>query len=234
MKTYGYIRVSSADQNEDRQFIAMTDLKIPPKNIYTDKISGKNFDRPAYCALIRKLKRGDLLYIKSIDRLGRNYEEILNQWRILTKEKGVDIAVIDMPLLDTRERHGGDLIGKVICDVVLQLLSFVAQNERETIRKRQAEGIKAARLRGVHLGRPPKIPPENFIETVKQWERGKLTTKQALKLTNLTESTFYRRYREHKANKNPSKGVPLENCVNQPEIKNIFGENIQILLNPLD
>jgi DNA invertase Pin-like site-specific DNA recombinase len=201
MKTYGYIRVSTAEQCEDRQTAAMSEHGISTENIYTDKISGKDFNRPAYTELAKKLKAGDLLFIKSIDRLGRNYEDVQNQWRMLTKEKGVDIAVIDMPLLDTRLNK--DLMGTFIADLVLQILSFVAQNERETIRKRQAEGIKAARARGVHLGRPTKKPPENFIETVKLWERGKLMTKEALKLTELTENTFYRRYREYKAtNKN--------------------------------
>jgi len=175
----------------------MTERQIPPENIYTDKQSGKDFERVGYKLLVKALKVGDLLYIKSIDRLGRNYEEIQTQWRVLTKEKGIDIAVIDMPLLDTRLNK--DLMGTFIADLVLQILSFVAQNERETIRKRQAEGIKAARARGVHLGRPVKKPPENFIEVVKQWERGKLMTKEVLKLTELTENTFYRRYREYKA-----------------------------------
>jgi len=197
MKTYGYIRVSTAEQCEDRQTAAMSEHGIPTENIYTDKISGKDFNRPAYAELAKKLKAGDLLFIKSIDRLGRNYEDVQNQWRVLTKEKGVDIAVIDMPLLDTRLNK--DLMGTFIADLVLQILSFVAQNERETIRKRQAEGIKAARARGVHLGRPTKKPPKNFVEVVRQWERGKLMTKEALKLTGLTENTFYRRYREYKA-----------------------------------
>jgi len=170
MATYGYIRVSGADQCEDRQTIAMTELQIPAERIYTDKLSGKDFNRPAYKSLTEKLSPGDLLYIKSIDRLGRNYEDIQNQWRILTKERGIDIAVIDMPLLDTR--NGRDLMGTFLADVVLQLLAFVAQNERETIRKRQAEGIKAARARGVRFGGPVIKPPENFAVLVKQWERG--------------------------------------------------------------
>ena len=152
MTTYGYVRVSSTDQNEDRQIFAMSELKIPPAQIFTDKISGKSFERPGYKALIEKLSPGDLIYIKSIDRLGRNYDDIQNQWRVLTKELGVDIAVIDMPLLDTR--NGKDLVGTFLSDIVLQILSFVAQNERETTRKRQAEGIAAAKKRGVHFGRP--------------------------------------------------------------------------------
>ena len=154
MAEYGYIRVSSTDQNEDRQLLALNELNIPHENLFIDKQSGKDFNRPSYQNLIKHLKNGDLLYIKSIDRLGRNYEEIQNQWRILTKEKGVDIAVIDMPLLDTRIHK--DLMGTFIADLVLQILSFVAQSERDTIRKRQAEGIAAAKARGVRFGRPEK------------------------------------------------------------------------------
>jgi len=191
---YGYVRVSTAEQNEDRQIIAMNELKISEENIYIDKISGKDFERPAYKTLTKKLTLGDLIYIKSIDRLGRNYDEIQNQWRILTKERGVDISVIDMPLLDTR--NGRDLVGTFLADIVLQILSFVAQNERETIRKRQAEGIKAARARGVHMGRPVKKPPENFAELAKQWERGNLRTSDFMELTGLKETTLYRRLRE--------------------------------------
>ncbi|MCL1819452.1 MAG: recombinase family protein [Oscillospiraceae bacterium] len=174
--------------------IAMRELKIPPERIYIDKLSGKDFQRPAYIALTDKLQSGDLLYIKSIDRLGRNYADIQNQWRILTKERGVDIAVIDMPLLDTQ--NGRDLMGTFLADVVLQLLAFVAQNERETIRKRQTEGIAAARARGVRFGRPVKKPPENFGRLVKQWERGKLPLSELLAQTGLKEATFYRRLRE--------------------------------------
>ena len=196
MKTYGYVRVSTTDQNEDRQLDAMVALDIPQSRIFIDKQSGKDFNRPLYKTLVKKLKQGDLLYIKSIDRLGRNYEEIQNQWRILTKERGADIAVIDMPLLDTR--NGKDLMGTFIADIVLQILSFVAQTERETIRKRQAEGIKAARARGVHLGRPIKRPPENFAQLVKQWENGKLPIADVLAQTGLKEATFYRRLREHR------------------------------------
>jgi len=199
LKIYGYIRVSSIDQNEDRQTLAMQELKIPDEQIFTDKQSGKDFERPKYKALVKKLKSGDLLYVKSIDRLGRNYEEIQNQWRILTKEKGVDIAVIDMPLLDTR--NGKDLMGTFIADLVLQILSFVAQSERETIRKRQAEGIAAAKARGVVFGRPVKKPPENFAMLVRQWECGKMTIDQFLTQTNLKESTLYRRIREFRTMK---------------------------------
>lgn len=168
--TYGYIRVSSRDQNEDRQIDAMDQLKIVPKNIYIDKQSGKDFERPEYKKLFKRLKRDDVLYIKSIDRLGRNYEEIQNQWRILTKEKGVDIVVMDMPLLDTR--RGKDLMGTFLSDIVLQVLSFVAENERVNIRQRQAEGIAAAKARGIHLGRPPEPLPENFHQVYQKWKSG--------------------------------------------------------------
>ena len=195
LKIYGYIRVSSMDQNEDRQLDAMDALGISPAYIFTDKQSGKDFQRPAYKSLVKKLKPGDLLYILSIDRLGRNYDEIQNQWRILTKEKGVDIAVIDMPLLDTR--NGKDLMGTFIADIVLQILSFVAHSERDNIRKRQSEGIKSARAQGVHMGRPAKRPSENFLELAKQWERGKLKTKDFIAQSGMTETTLYRRLREH-------------------------------------
>ena len=160
MGTYGYIRVSSADQCEDRQRVALEEIQIPAEHIYIDKQSGKDFDRPAYRRLVRKMKKDDLLYIKSIDRLGRNYEEIQNQWRYLTKEKGIDIVVLDMPLLDTR--RGKDLMGTFLSDIVLQVLSFVAENERANIRQRQAEGIAAAKGRGVKFGRPQRTLPENF------------------------------------------------------------------------
>ena len=166
MKKYGYIRVSSSDQNEDRQIVAMNALGIEGIRLYIDKISGKDFERPAYKELMALLQAGDLMYIKSIDRLGRNYEEILSQWRVITKEIGADISVIDMSLLDTR--NGKELMGTFIADLVLQILSFVAQNERESIRKRQAEGISAARARGVRFGRPVKKPPANFSSLVKQ------------------------------------------------------------------
>ena len=196
MATYGYVRVSSTDQNEDRQLHAMSELKIPHTQIFADKISGKDFDRPAYKALTEKLNPGDLIYIKSIDRLGRNYDEIQNQWRVLTKERAIDIAVIDMPILDTR--NGKDLMGTFLSDIVLQVLSFVAENERETTRKRQAEGIAAAKARGVRFGRPIKKSPENFDVLVKQWERGKLQIQELLAQIGLKEATFYRRLREHR------------------------------------
>ncbi|MCL2405923.1 MAG: recombinase family protein [Defluviitaleaceae bacterium] len=200
MAVYGYVRVSTVEQNEDRQIIAMNELKIPSCHIYTDKVSGMDFERSAYKALTEKMTAGDLLYIKSIDRLGRNYDEIQNQWRILTKERGVDIAVIDMPLLDTRK--GKDLLGTLIADLVLNLLSFVAQSEREATRQRQAEGIRAARAKGVHLGRPIKRPPENFPEVVKLWECSKITFDEALEQTGLKQGTFYNRLRELRGGKN--------------------------------
>ena len=196
---YGYIRVSSIDQNESRQLDAMSALAIPQWHIFMDKLSGKDFHRPAWAAMAAQLKPGDLLYIKSIDRLGRNYEEIQNQWRVLTKERGVDIVVLDMPILDTR--NGRDLMGMFLADIVLQVLSFVAHNERETIRARQAEGIAAAKLRGVRFGRSTKKPPENFGEIVRQWERGKITFAQALAQTELKHTTFYSRLRELRGGK---------------------------------
>jgi DNA invertase Pin-like site-specific DNA recombinase len=196
MAVYGYVRVSDKDQNEARQMIVMSELEIPPENIFLDKISGKDFNRANYQSLLKKLKPGDLLYILSIDRLGRNYDEIQNQWRVITKERGVDIAVIDMPLLDTR--NGKDLMGTFIADIVLQILSFVAHNERDNIKKRQAEGIAAAKTRGVHLGRPVKKSPENFAALVKQWERKKITLQEILEQTGLKEATFYRRLRERR------------------------------------
>ena len=195
IREYGYIRVSTTDQYEDRQLDAMKALGIPGSQIFTDKLSGKDFNRPAYQALVKRLRAGDLLYIQSIDRLGRNYEDIQTQWRVLTKEKGVDIVVLDMPLLDTRQ--GKDLMGTFIADLVLQILSFIAQNERESIRKRQAEGIAAAKARGIRFGRPVKKPPSNFGELATQWERGDLRTADFMKQTGLTEATLYRRLREN-------------------------------------
>ncbi len=199
MNIYGYVRVSSADQNEDRQILEMEKLKIHKKNIYIDKLSGKDFNRPSYKKLIRKLRAGDLLYILSIDRLGRNYEEIQNQWRIITKEIGVDICVIDMPLLDTRQ--GKDLMGTFIADLVLQILSFVAQNERENIRKRQLQGIAAAKARGVRFGRPEKKLPHDFNALIRQWEKKKITLSEILEQCKMSESTFYRRLREYRLKK---------------------------------
>lgn len=194
--TYGYVRVSSTDQNEDRQIIALSACNIPLKNIYMDKQSGKDFDRPQYKKLTRELKSGDLLYIMSIDRLGRNYEEIQKQWRILTKEIGIDICVLDMPLLDTRQ--GKDLMGTFIADLALQILSFVAQNERENIKKRQAEGIAAAKAKGIKFGRPEIRTPENFGTIIKRWEKRRITTEEALKLCHMSRSTFYHKQKEYR------------------------------------
>lgn len=190
---YGYIRVSSRDQNEDRQLLAIQQLSIAQENIFIDKQSGKDFQRPQYKKLVRKLKKDDVLYIKSIDRLGRNYAEILEQWRILTKSKGIDIVVLDMPLLDTR--RGKDLMGTFLSDIVLQVLSFVAENERENIRQRQAEGIAAAKARGVRFGRPEKELPDNFQALVQAWEREQLPLSEVLALCQISQSTFYRRCR---------------------------------------
>ena len=194
MAVYGYIRVSTNDQNTARQFAALEKWEIPERNLYVDKQSGKDFNRPAYKKLLRKLKEGDLLYIKSIDRLGRNYEEIQEQWRILTKEKKIDIVVLDMSLLDTR--NGKDLLGTFISDVVLQILSFVAQNERENIRIRQAEGIAAAKANGVKFGRPELPLPENFHEVHKAWREKKIPLREAAKKCGMTESTFYAKARK--------------------------------------
>lgn len=191
--------MSSKDQNEERQRVAMAELKIPTKNLYIDKQSGKDFDRPNYKRMVKKLRPGDVLYILSIDRLGRNYEEIQNQWRILTKEKGVDICVIDMPLLDTR--RGKDLMGTFIADLVLQILSFVAQSERENIRKRQAEGIAAAKARGVRFGRPEIAMPADFGQIVRQWEKKEISFEDATKLCGMSGTTFYRRLREYRLTK---------------------------------
>ena len=225
MSVYGYIRVSSKDQKEDRQQIALKEVGVELQNIYVDKQfskdfnrlqykkmlrklkkdiymdkqSGKSFDRPNYNKLLRKMKKDDLLYIKSIDRLGRNYEEILQQWRILTKEKGVDIVVLDMPLLDTRQ--GYDLTGTLIADIVLQLMSYVAQTEREFIRQRQKEGIAAAKARGVRFGRPKVELPEDFLVIVIKWEKKEITLESALQKLHMSRATFYRKVKELKSRK---------------------------------
>lgn len=185
---YGYVRVSAKDQNEDRQIIAMREVGVSEKKIYMDKQSGKDFKRKQYKRLVRKMKKDDLLYIKSIDRLGRNYEEIIKQWRYLTKEKRIDIIVLDMPLLDTR--RGKDLMGTFLSDIVLQVLSFVAENERSNIRQRQAEGIAAAKARGVKFGRPPKPLPENFHAVYQRWKNGKITGTKAAEECNMPITTF--------------------------------------------
>ena len=193
---YGYIRVSSYDQNEDRQVIVMQKMQIPSKNLYTDKQSGKNFDRPQYKKLLRKLKADDVLYIKSIDRLGRNYSEILEQWRYLTKIKKIDIVVLDMPLLDTR--IGKDLMGTFLSDIVLQVLSFAAENERNNIRQRQAEGIAAAKAKGIRFGRPPKPLPPNFYAVYQKLTAGKTSWSAAARECSMPLTSFRYRVKQYK------------------------------------
>ncbi len=193
-KIYGYVRVSSIEQNEFRQLVSLENIGVKRRNIFVDKQSGKNFDRPNYKKMLKKIKSGDLLYIQSIDRLGRNYIEVQEQWRILTKERKIDIAVIEMPLLNTR--NGKDLLGTFIADLVLQILSFVAQTERENIRERQAQGIAAAKMRGVKFGRPAKKLPSNFLETYVCWKRGEISGTKAAKICGMPLSTF--RYKAEK------------------------------------
>ena len=194
MAEYGYVRVSSADQNEDRQMIAMSEAGIPMDNIYMDKQSGKDFDRPANKRLMKKLKSGDVVTFKSIDRMGRNYKDILEQWRIITKEKGADVVVLDMPILDTRQQK--NLIGTLISDIVLQLLSYVSETERANIRQRQAEGIAAAKKRGVRFGRPPKEVPPDFEDVLRQWEKKEISTEEIMVQYKMSQSTFYKLKRE--------------------------------------
>ena len=191
---YGYIRVSSNDQREDRQLGAMSHLGIPKERLFVDKQSGKDFERPQYKTLIKKMEKGDVLYVLSIDRLGRDYGEILEQWRVLTKKKGVDVCVIDMPLIDTR--NGKDLLGTFIADIVLQILSFVAQSERENIRKRQAEGIAVAKEKGVRFGRPPIPLPDDFEEIIRKWRAKEITLREAAEVCGLKEGTFYGKARK--------------------------------------
>lgn len=191
MNVYGYMRVSSRDQNEERQVCAMREAGILEENTFIDKQSGKDFDRPRYQAMLEKLKEGDLLYVLSIDRLGRNYEEIQRQWKYLTKERKIDICVLDMPLLDTR--NGKDLMGTFIADLVLQILSFVAENERNNIRKRQEQGIAAAKERGVRFGRPEMAAPDDFPQIVEKWKQGGISLKEALSQSGMHKSTFYRK-----------------------------------------
>lgn len=186
---YGYVRVSTKDQCEERQLIAMQEFGVPEKNIFLDKLSGKDFERPQYKRLLRKLRPGEVLVVKSIDRLGRNYGEIQEQWRIITKEKRADIVVLDMPLLDTR--RGKDLMGTFLSDIVLQILSFVAESERDNIRQRQAEGIAAAKARGVRFGRPPLPLPDNFQQVYRAWRSKELTLRQAAQLCEMPKDTFY-------------------------------------------
>ena len=189
-KVYGYIRVSTKDQNEDRQIIAMQEFGVPDADMVIEKQSGKDFDRPLYQRLIKRLRAGDLLVIKSIDRLGRNYAEILEQWRYIVEEKKADIVVLDMPLLDTR--NGRDLTGTLIADIVLQLLSYVAETERESIRQRQREGIEAARQKGVRFGRPRLPKVEGYREVLRDWEEGKLTGKAAAEKLGCSRACLYK------------------------------------------
>lgn len=193
MKTemYGYVRVSSKDQCEARQVLALREFKVPERNIYMDKMSGKDFNRPQYRRMVRKLKAGDVLVVKSIDRLGRNYEEILEQWRMLTKKKEVDVVVLDMPLLDTR-MSGGNLTGVFVADLVLQILSYVAQTERKNIRQRQREGIAAAKQRGVKFGRPKKQVPEEFARLREKWMQKEVSSREATKRLGISQDTFLR------------------------------------------
>ena len=195
---YGYVRVSTREQNVERQLIALEKIGVPQAKIFIDRQSGKDFRRPAYQKMVKKLKAGDVVVTKSIDRLGRNYEEIKEQWRILTKEIGADIIIQDMPLLDTTKSR--DLLGSFISDVVLQLLSFVAENERNNIRIRQAEGIEAAKRRGVRFGKPAIPVPENFSELYLRWEQGSITINEFAQLCNMGRSTIYKRIGENKKN----------------------------------
>lgn len=189
---YGYVRVSSKDQCEDRQLLVLKEFGVVERNIYTDKISGKNFNRPQYHRLMKKLKQGDVVVILSIDRLGRNYDEIQNQWRIITKEKQADIVVLDMPLLDTRKSQNNDLTGTFIADLVLQILAYVAQIERENIKQRQKEGIHAAKCRGVQFGRPRKNIPDNFDDVKGKWEKSEINSRQAAQILGISQNTFLR------------------------------------------
>lgn len=196
MKKFGYIRVSATDQNADRQLIALAPLNIPESNLYIDKQSGKDFDRPAYIRMIKRLRRGDLVIVKSLDRLGRDYAEVREQWRCITSEIRADIRVLDMPLLDTG--HAKDLLGSFIADLVLQVLSFAAQLERENIRQRQAEGIAAAKARGVKWGREPLPLPSNFESVYRRWRANKLSAAKAAALCNMSERSFYKKTKERR------------------------------------
>lgn len=196
-EVYGYVRVSAKDQCEDRQVLALMEFPVSEKNIYMDKLSGKDFNRPQYRRLVKKMREGDVLVVKSIDRLGRNYEEILEQWRLITKEKKADIVVLDMPLLDTRKSER-NLMGVFVSDLVLQILSFVAQTERENIRQRQKEGIAAARRRGVKFGRPRKRVPEEFERVSEAWLRREISSREAAKILGISQDTFLRWTKEKK------------------------------------
>lgn len=190
MNVYGYVRVSSKDQCTDRQLLALQDAKVPPQNIFVDRQSGKDFNRPQYQKLLKKLRENDLIVMKSIDRMGRNYEEILEQWRIITREKRADIAILDMPLLNTCKRENG-LTGTFIADLVLQILSYVAQTERENIRRRQKEGIRAAQIRGVRFGRPRKEIPPQFPFLFQKWEAGEISGREAARMLGVSHKTFF-------------------------------------------
>lgn len=196
MELYGYIRVSSKDQNEDRQLTAMREYGVAERRLYIDKQSGKDFNRPAYQALMKRIQKGDVLVVKSIDRLGRNYREIMEQWRIITREQEVDIVVLDMPLLDTTKSK--DLLGTFISDIVLQLLSFVSENERENIRRRQAEGIAAAKARGVRWGGTYKPMPQNFEELYSAWEKKSISIEEFAQRCGVCKSTLFKRIREYR------------------------------------
>jgi DNA invertase Pin-like site-specific DNA recombinase len=195
MAIYGYVRCSTAEQHEDRQLMSMSEQDVPKENIFVEKASGKDFERPEYQKMLTILKEGDILYLHSLDRMGRNYDAIIENWKILTKEKGVDIVILDMPILDTRCKK--DLIGTLLSDIILSLLSFFAHKERESIKQRQAEGIAAAKARGVRFGRPDKATPENFGELIKQWEKGQITREKMLEICEMSESSFYRKMREY-------------------------------------
>ena len=201
---YGYVRVSSRDQNEDRQLITMREMQVPEENIYIDKQSGKDFNRPQYKRLLRKVKPDDIIYIKSIDRLGRNYSEILEQWKLITKDKRVDLYVIDMPILDTRREK--NLLGTFISDLVLTLLSYVAENERVNIRQRQAEGIAAAKARGVHFGRVPNPLPDNFYDVYQRWKMKKISVSQAAQECGMPQTTFFDRAKAYEKSTLPNEG----------------------------
>ncbi|MBO5599144.1 MAG: recombinase family protein [Oribacterium sp.] len=200
--TFGYARVSSRDQNEERQILALLEMGVPEQNIYVDKQSGKDFNRPQYKKLLRRVKQDDLIYIKSIDRLGRNYTEILDQWKVITKDKRVDLYVMDMPILDTRREK--NLLGTFISDLVLALLSYVAENERNNIRQRQAEGIAAAKARGVHFGRHPNPLPENFYEVYQQWKMKKISVSEAARQCGMPQTTFFERARAYEKSTFPN------------------------------
>ena len=215
--TFGYARVSSRDQNEERQVVALLEMGVPEQNIYVDKQSGKDFNRPQYKKLLRRVKPDDLIYIKSIDRLGRNYTEILDQWKVITKDKRVDLYVMDMPILDTRREKS--LLGTFISDLVLALLSYVAENERANIRQRQAEGIAAAKARGVHFGRRPKPLPENFYDVYQQWKMKKMSVSEAAKRCGMPRSSFFDRAKKFEMSYLPNDDKNPKKCTISDGIK---------------